>query len=194
MTELNVGAGLDLSAAADFLEDIMAEGLVVARSNGQADDVLDPETGELTEAQPRTAVYVGRGFIQPLSGFTAMADPDVSRIVEETGAKYRAGLPAGDTSDIKVGDEVWVSESHNPNAGPLLLTKVFQVVDLAGVSSFQVARFLYLKQIADTNTPGVVPPWPTGGTVTVRAVILEEGESPPAGTEPGTLFLIRPAS
>lgn len=185
--------GLDLSGLVDVVNDWLVDGLVIARTNGEADDVLD-ESGGL-EPGPRTAVYVGPGAVQPLTGYTALQDPDVARMVEQSGARYRALLPAGTTADIRVGDELWVNELNNPSADPLLLTRVFGVVDLGGATSFQGVRFVYLKQIAETTEPGVVPPWPDAAPSDFLRIwpdILTEGDPIPDAPA-GTVFLIRPA-
>lgn len=159
--------GLDLSGVAAAVDQWLADELVISRNLGESDDTLDPETGQLVSGGD-VVVYAGRGAIQPLSGYTAMQDPDVARIVEETGARYRALLPHDVTVEFEVGDALWVAAVNSPSADPLLATRVFGVVDLGAVSSFSAARFLYLKQTARTTDPGVEPP---------RMVLT--GEGPP---------------
>ena len=148
-----MSGGLDLTGVARTLDGWIVDHVKFTRDGGVSDDDLDEETGLLSDESDPEVVYEGRGMFQLITAEITQTDPDVIRVVEETGAKYRAMLPiapenaGGDVSAIRVGDKARVVEQHSEPANPDLTSLRTEVVHVGGPSSFTVARFVYLKQV-----------------------------------------------
>lgn len=149
-------AGLDLSGIKRLVDSWLVDEILVGRDNGETDDELDEETGQLIPT-PDVQVYAGLGVVQSISGFSEVPDPDVQRVVEETGADYRALLPLEVTAEFVVGDLVRVTAQHTETQDPRLMSRRFRVVDLGGASSYAVLQILYLKQVGIVREPAAAP-------------------------------------
>ena len=138
--------GLDLSAVETALNAWAIDDLRIDRDNGVADDELDPETLLLIPAQG-IRMWMGKGAVQPLTGYVDQGDPDTLRIIDETGARYRALIPLRRRVPARVGDVLTVDRLHSPSADPRLSGRSFVIVALGAPSSFAVVQFLYLKPL-----------------------------------------------
>jgi hypothetical protein len=139
-------AGLDLSGIKRLVDSWLVDQVLITRDNGEHDDVLDEETGQLTPTDA-IGLYYGDGMVQSLAGFSEVPDPDVQRIVEATDADYRALIPLEVGIEFVVGDAVRVMEQRGTTVDPKLTRRRFQIVDTGGASSWNVLQVLYLKQV-----------------------------------------------
>lgn len=139
-------AGLDLTAVEKAIESWAIDDLRIDRDGGVSDDPLDEETLLITP-NPDQPVWSGKGGIQPLNGFIEAGDPDVTRLVEEKGARYRALLPLREAIPARLQDVLTVVALHSPSADPRLAGRRFVVVELGQVSSFAVTQVLYLRPL-----------------------------------------------
>lgn len=148
-------AGLDLSGVQQTFEAWLVDEIEITRSNGSADDTLNEETGRLVGA-PDRVIYDALGAVLPwtANGLTSVPDPDLQRRLELSDAKYRLLLPLAADAPTVIGDSVRVKATHSATPDPLLTTRLFEVVELAEVSSMSVLRTIYLKQV------GVLPATP----------------------------------
>lgn len=137
---------LDLSGLASVVDTWLVDTVEITSDGGVTDDYLDEGTGLLTPTPP-AVVYAGRGAIQPLGAPSPLQDPDVQRIVAETGASYRLLLPLAQPAAISVDNLARVTAQGSTTPHPELLERRFKVVELGQVSSFAVVQIHYLKQI-----------------------------------------------
>lgn len=152
-------SGLDLSAVEKLVTSWAIDELEIHRDNGVADDELDPETLLLIPSDGEE-VWSGLGALQPLTGFADQGDPDVVRIIDETGARYRALLPLRDPTGARVGDVLTVKALHSPSADPRLAGRSFSIVHLGFPASFAVASIVYLRPILLPSEQPAPPPGP----------------------------------
>lgn len=148
--------GLDLSAVERVILAWAIDELEIHRDNGVADDELDPQTLLLIPTEGEL-VWSGLGALQPLAGFGDDGDPDVVRIIEQTGARYRALLPLRDVTGARVGDVLTVKGLHSPSADPRLQGRAFSIVHLGYPASFAVTSIVYLRPVLDPAAPTTPP-------------------------------------
>jgi hypothetical protein len=148
--------GLDLSAVEKAILSWAIDDLRIDRDNGVADDALDPET-LLLIASEGERVWAGKGAIQALTTFLDQGDPDVARVVDATGARFRALLPLRETIPARVGDVLTCDAVHSPSADPRLAGESFLIVHEGDPASFAVARIVYLRPVDDPAPPAPDP-------------------------------------
>lgn len=138
--------GLDLTAVEKALDGWLVDDLEIHRDNGVSDDEIDPETLLLIPTEGEL-VWEGKGAIQPLDRFADLGDPDVIRVMDETGAKFRALVSLRVVTGSRIGDVLTCKAIHGISTDPRLAGESFSIREFGGASSFAVTQFIYLRPI-----------------------------------------------
>jgi Family of unknown function (DUF6093) len=140
-------AGLDLSGVRRVIDGWLVDTVRCVRDNGNADDVLDPVTGELVSpAAP--VVYDGPGGMIPIVQ-ADLADPDVATYYQRLGARYKLLLPMGASDGVTFRqNDLWsVTAVVSTSGDPTLVGQQFAAVDPPAPSSFAAVRIIYVRPV-----------------------------------------------
>lgn len=149
--------GLDLTGVQRAVRGWLVDDLAVWRDGGVSDDTLDPDTLLLIDNEPVT-VWTGLGAVQPLGTSAIAADPNVARVVEETGARFRALVDLdADVVAVPYLDILTVTKLNGPSADKRLEGVDFRVVSRGEPSSFAAVQFIYLRPLGDDVIPAAEP-------------------------------------
>lgn len=141
-------AGLDFRGLQAVVDSWLVDDLLVTRTNGAGDDVLDEETGVLIPGATSPPVYEGLGAVQPI-GVELLEDPDVASIVDSTSATHRVLFPMSTlgTTDFRYDDVVEVTAVNGFTPDPAMLETRWKVVHPGKPSTWTVVRIVYLAEL-----------------------------------------------
>lgn len=167
--------GLDLSGVKNLVDDWIVDEVEITRAGSVAAAVLNTTTGDL-EGEATFLVYAHLGLLTPLSAMSPTELAHLQRVPDDTNATYRLLLPADAVAEPTTGDLVRCTVSNTTTPDPWLPRRRFRVAQLAEVSSFNVARVLYLEELSRSNVD--VPPAAAGPVFS--------GYGPPPAPPPST--------
>lgn len=163
--------GLDLSGVRRTVEGLLEDSLQLWRDvQGEADDVLDEETGALRRGVGSELVWEGDGAVV-LSGLPASSPPADGAVARTpSDAAYQGMLPLR-TPRVLVDDLLTVVDSvRDPHLGGCR----FRVTGVAS-GSFAVVRLVRLELLGGNRHPRAGQTIGEGGAGRAPAAVVREG-------------------